>query len=186
MRATFRRHYDRHHGWNEGAQASVFLAALILPLVVGAGLFYHNAPVVNRVESATGTNLSSISIATVTSPVVARPTTAPATPEPVLMSVKIESTPTTGAAATPNVVSPSATPLPSTQIPVSVGRVANTGGDGVFLRRTPVLSDRWVAWPDDTLFVLLGNEVEGDGQHWLEVRDPTNDIGWVPAQFINR
>lgn len=37
-----------------------------------------------------------------------------------------------------------------------VGRVANTGGDGVYLRHTPNLSDRWVAWPDNTLLVILG------------------------------
>jgi len=64
--------------------------------------------------------------------------------------------------------------------------VANTGGDGVFLRHTPLLADRWMAWPDHTPLVFLGNEAEGDGLHWVQVRDPKNNIGWVPAQYVVR
>jgi hypothetical protein len=191
VRAMSRHHSDSHQGWNERGQASVFLTALILPLIVGAGLFFRNGPVVAPAASATGMNVSAIAKATVSSrAAAARPTAVPSTPEPLLASLTIQPTPTAGAAAasaaTPQAVSPPATPVSPTPIRALVGRVANTGGDGVFLRHTPVLSDRWIAWPDNTLFVLLGNETEGDGQHWLQVRDPRNNVGWVPAQFINR
>jgi hypothetical protein len=65
-----------------------------------------------------------------------------------------------------------------------IGVVGNTGGDGVYLRRTPRLNDRLIAWPDETRLQLLGAEADGDGQHWLQVRDPKNNVGWVPAQFV--
>jgi hypothetical protein len=76
--------------------------------------------------------------------------------------------------------------LPPAPAPPSSGRVGNTGGDGVFLRHSPRLADRWIAWADNTPLTLLGAEADGDGQHWLQVRDPHNDVGWVPAQFVMR
>jgi hypothetical protein len=91
----------------------------------------------------------------------------------------------------PNLVAiPASTPTPasSSPTPVSqvdlVGHVANTGGEGVFLRHTPLLADRWMAWPDRTPLVFLGNEADGDGLHWVQVRDPKNNVGWVPAQYV--
>jgi hypothetical protein len=48
-----------------------------------------------------------------------------------------------------------------------------------------MMSDHLIAWPDNTPLLLLGNETNGDGQHWVEVRDPKNDVGWVPEQFIS-
>jgi hypothetical protein len=47
-------------------------------------------------------------------------------------------------------------------------------------------SESWAAWADKTPLVLLGDEADGDGQHWLQVRDPRANVGWVPAQYIIR
>jgi hypothetical protein len=46
------------------------------------------------------------------------------------------------------------------------------------------MADKWVAWADNTQLTLLGDEADGDGQHWVQVRDPSGNVGWVPAQFI--
>jgi hypothetical protein len=62
-------------------------------------------------------------------------------------------------------------------------RVANTNGDGVYLRRTPRLRDRLVAWPEGTPLELLGATIRGEGLEWLNVRDPNGNVGWVPAQY---
>jgi hypothetical protein len=48
------------------------------------------------------------------------------------------------------------------------------------------LTDKWAAWADNTQLTLLGAEADGDGQHWVQVRDPRGNVGWVPAQFIVR
>ena len=62
--------------------------------------------------------------------------------------------------------------------------VANTGGDGVYLRRTPKLDARMVAWPDNTTMVDLGEQATGDGLTWRKVRDPRGDVGYVPTQYL--
>jgi SH3-like domain-containing protein len=62
--------------------------------------------------------------------------------------------------------------------------VANTDGDGVFLRRTPRLDDRLAAWPDDTRLRVIGPDGEGDGRRWKRVRDPKGQEGWVPLEYV--
>ena len=62
--------------------------------------------------------------------------------------------------------------------------VANTGGDGVYLRRTPRLADRLTGWPDGTKLQVVGPDAQGDGQQWKQVRDPQGNVGWVPAQYV--
>lgn len=61
--------------------------------------------------------------------------------------------------------------------------VANTGGDGVYLRRTPRLADRDTAYPDGTRLVAIGPDVTGDGQSWRHVRTPDGKTGYIPAQY---
>jgi hypothetical protein len=90
------------------------------------------------------------------------------------------------AVATSTVVPPSATIQAASPLGPLVGHVGNTGGDGVFLRRSPRLADHWTIWADNTPLILLGNEADGDGQHWLQVRDPKDEVGWVPAQYVIR
>lgn len=62
--------------------------------------------------------------------------------------------------------------------------VANTGGEGVYLRRTPRLDDRLVAWPDGTSLQDLGEEATGDGLTWRKVRDPNGNVGYVPTKWL--
>lgn len=63
--------------------------------------------------------------------------------------------------------------------------VANTGGDGVYLRRTPRLADRDTAYPDGTRLVAIGPDVTGEGRNWHQVRTPDGKTGYVPAQYTN-
>jgi hypothetical protein len=63
-------------------------------------------------------------------------------------------------------------------------RIANTSGDGVYIRRTPKLADRIVAWPDNTIVELAGETAEGDGTKWSKVRDPRGNVGWIPTQYL--
>ncbi|MBI3967620.1 MAG: hypothetical protein HY329_18440 [Chloroflexi bacterium] len=78
-----------------------------------------------------------------------------------------------------------AAPPPAEPAPAADGQqliVANTNGDGVFLRRSPNPNDRLRAWPEKTRLELLG-EQHVNGQHWLNVQDPAGNVGWVPAQY---
>jgi hypothetical protein len=61
--------------------------------------------------------------------------------------------------------------------------VANTGGEGVYLRRTPKLADRDTAYPDNTQLVAIGDDVNGEGLLWRHVRTPDGKSGYIPAQY---
>lgn len=61
--------------------------------------------------------------------------------------------------------------------------VGNTGGEGVYLRRTPHLDDRDTAYPDGARLTQIGPDVTSDGQDWRHVRAPDGRAGWVPAQY---
>lgn len=61
--------------------------------------------------------------------------------------------------------------------------VANTGGEGVYLRRTPSLADRDTAYADGTQLVAIGNDTTAEGQLWRHVRAPDGKTGYVPAQY---
>ena len=71
-------------------------------------------------------------------------------------------------------------PLPAPQT-VWVGR---TDGQGVYLRNTPSLKDRSLAYPDGTELIWLGDETDADGHHWYKVRTPDGRIGWVPTDYL--
>jgi len=77
--------------------------------------------------------------------------------------------------------SPVPTPVPSQ---VGVWQVANTDGDGVYLRRTPRLSDKLAAWPEGTLLKSLGEQTQGEGLAWEKVQAPDGSVGWVPARYV--
>jgi hypothetical protein len=74
---------------------------------------------------------------------------------------------------------PDTTPAVGAQI-----RIGHTGGVGAFVRRTPRLADRLVAWPDATVLEALGETAEGDGLLWIKVRDPGGNLGWIPAAYV--
>ena len=63
-------------------------------------------------------------------------------------------------------------------------KIVNTGGDGVYVRRTPKLADRIVAWPDNTIVEFTGETADGDGTKWSKVRDPRGNVGWIPTQYL--
>ena len=78
------------------------------------------------------------------------------------------------------------TAAPPTATAVSAPRnyiVANTGGQGVYLRRTANLEDRDTAYADDTVLVQIGADVQVGGTTWHNVRTPDGKVGFVPAQF---
>ena len=61
--------------------------------------------------------------------------------------------------------------------------VGNTDGEGVFVRKTPVMADRVRAYPDKTALTIVGEDVDGDGQKWHHVRTPDGVDGYVPVQY---
>jgi hypothetical protein len=62
-------------------------------------------------------------------------------------------------------------------------RVGQTGGRGVYLRRTPSRALHIRAWPDRTPLVAFG-ALRSAGQQWVYVRDPAGHLGWVPARYL--
>ena len=72
--------------------------------------------------------------------------------------------------------------------PVSVGAwvaVANTDGQGVYLRRRPEWSSKWVVWDEGTPLQVLATGLHGtDSAAWLQVRDPEGRVGFVPEQYV--
>jgi hypothetical protein len=62
--------------------------------------------------------------------------------------------------------------------------VGNTGGEGVYLRRTPSMSDRLEPFEDGTRMRVIGPDREAEGRRWKHVRVENGLVGWVPAQFL--
>lgn len=100
------------------------------------------------------------------------------------------SAPTVARAAASVVAAPSASP--SAARPAATGApaarantvyVGNTDGQGVFIRKTPVMADRLRAYPDGTALTIAGDDVDGDGQHWRHVKTPDGVEGYVPAMY---
>lgn len=100
-----------------------------------------------------------------------------ATPTPAAKAGTGEVAATEPPAAT---ATPAATPTPAREI----RKVGNTGGIGVYLRRTPSVNDRIRAWLDGSEMTLLGEETDAAGFHWIKVRDPAGNEGWIPQQYL--
>lgn len=94
--------------------------------------------------------------------------------------------------ATPSVAivlppTPTAKPVPTVQ-PTALPTkrffvVANTDGDGVFLRRTPQSGERLGAYAEQTRLEEVGTELTVGGINWRHVRTPDGSEGFVPAQY---
>src|SRR5205823_7985130 len=104
------------------------------------------------------------------------PTSSPAPAKP---SASAVASPSPAAAAKPTSTSTSA-PAATTPDTVYVG---NTDGIGVFVRKTPAMSDRLRAYPDGTALTIVGDDVDGDGQHWKHIKTPDGLEGYVPAIY---
>jgi hypothetical protein len=87
--------------------------------------------------------------------------------------------PSPSATAAPR-TTPTATPNASSSNTVYVG---NTDGEGVYIRNTPSMADRAKAYADGTPLTIIGEDVDGDGQHWRHVRTPDGLEGYVPSIY---
>jgi len=74
---------------------------------------------------------------------------------------------------------PSPTPQPARQV-----YVTNTDGLGVYVRRVPQLAAHIRAYPDGTVFDIVGEDSKGEGMTWRNVRTPDGITGYVPAQYV--
>jgi hypothetical protein len=136
------------------------LVVVIRPNVDRAGIA-PNAPAATAVRPAT----SALEISTPANP---------AAPE----SVPHEAAASSAAgAAVP-------TPAPQTPATQTTVWVANTDGEGVYLRQTPVLSDKLGAYADGTEFQVTGASVQGDGTSWYPVRASDSTEGYIPTAYV--
>ncbi len=91
------------------------------------------------------------------------------------------------AALTLPLLAPTTTAAPTSQPTAPPAKrtfaVANTGGEGVYLRRAPRNGDRLAAWPELALLREVGAEQMLDGTTWRHVRAPDGTEGYVPAQY---
>jgi hypothetical protein len=112
----------------------------------------------------------------------AAPTPGP-TSGPTAAAAAVSPVPTKPAAvASP---SPVAKPTATTATAAAIEKVwvGNTDGEGVFVRKTPVMAVRVRAYPDKSLLTIVGEDVDGDGQKWHHVRTPDGVDGYVPVQY---
>ncbi len=96
-------------------------------------------------------------------------------------------TPTSTPRAARVIVETPAPVVAVTPTPALAGKrmaVGNTGGDGVWLRRSPTLADRIRILVDGTQVDLTGDDVSGDGLTWKPVRDAQGNTGFIPAQYL--
>ena len=83
-------------------------------------------------------------------------------------------------------MSPQAAPAPTVTAAPAASRtvwVGETDGQGVYVRNTPVMADRAKPYPDGTALTLVGDDVDGDGQHWKHVKTPDGLEGYVPSIY---
>ena len=177
---------ERRGALEDMGTATVFLVSFVLIVAVTVVLFSGIA-----ISPLSLGDLSQLGQSTlgVKRPAVKLDVTAPATPQ-ALGVVPVAGSPVSQNAAqavpAPATPTPTAKPEPSaTPTPEALRfQVGNTGGDGVYLRRTANLDDRLIAWPDRTVFEVVGEDVDASGVHWKHVRDPRGNVGFVPSQYL--
>jgi hypothetical protein len=80
---------------------------------------------------------------------------------------------------------PTLTPVPTqlpepSPTPVTL-HVASPSGEPVYLYNSPTIGDRGQAYAEGTPLLVVGSDVEGDGQTWHTVRAPDGTEGYVPV-----
>jgi len=83
---------------------------------------------------------------------------------------------------------PTAEPSTEAEAPEPAGeyvRVANTGGQGIVLRREPsTTAPRVAARAENAVLRVTGPDVVVDGRTWRQVEDAQGNRGWTPAEFL--
>ena len=80
-------------------------------------------------------------------------------------------------------ISRTTTPMPAKAPRKVFFYVGNTGGEGVYVRKTPRLEDRIRAYADKTRLIVIGSDVESEGRIWKHVRAPDGAEGYVPVEY---
>jgi SH3-like domain-containing protein len=86
----------------------------------------------------------------------------------------------------PQVVATVAAVLPAVReaaaaVPIAV--VANTNGQGVWMRREPA-GEPVKIWPDGAPMAIIGAARSVDGRDWQNVRAADGQAGWVAADYL--
>jgi len=149
------------------------------PVASTEGAIADNAPA-TELSTAVPTAPAAVTPVAVAAPVntpiptlVAAPAVQPTALAPAATRTPVPATPTTRP-------EPTSTPAAA----ASVVWVGNTGGSGVYVRRTPSSTDRLRAYGDGTQLTVIGEDVTGDGQQWKHVRAPDGLEGYVPATYV--
>jgi hypothetical protein len=62
--------------------------------------------------------------------------------------------------------------------------VTSTNGLGVYVRRTPHMTDRIRAWPDGTKLRSTNETTWSEDRYWFGAVDPAGNRGWVPSNYV--
>jgi len=115
-------------------------------------------------------------------PTAVAPTSAPASAVPATSAPPSPTRPQAAATAPPvPAAKPAATDAPAAS--ATTVYVGNTDGEGVYIRKTPVMADRAKAYPDGTALTVVGDDVDGDDHHWKHIKTPDGLEGYVPSIY---
>lgn len=107
------------------------------------------------------------------------------TPYPTYTAVSTPTgTPLPASTPTPTAVIAVAATAAPRQVLGQVLVVADTGSSGVYIRRTPISSDKITAWSEGTSVIVIGADAQSEGRTWRKVRDPAGNEGWIPSEYL--
>jgi hypothetical protein len=79
-------------------------------------------------------------------------------------------------------LSPTRQPVPT--LVAATVRVANTGGVGVYIRRTPNPDDKIRAYQDGSPMTIVGSDIVVGSTRWRHVLAADRTDGYVPAEYV--
>ncbi len=179
-----------------GGLAMIVLGFAIGFLIVSSLVVTPSPAAIQTPEPSAAQASPSATAASRRTPGALGPTRAPVTPtlEPTPASVLATPTPSDDAEsvaspesatpiAEPTAAEPTAEPEPPTPTAEPRVVVANTDGQGVFLRGSKSIEDRLQLYPEGTEFVVRGPAEEGEGRQCLPVRASDGTEGWLPVEY---